>query len=52
MEFVYKIIFLITIRFQMEDGRFLGFIYFSSFMISVNFLDSLVTDLSEPDLES
>ena len=31
----------------MNAGRFLEFIYFSSFMISVNFPDQLVTDMSE-----
>ena len=36
----------------MEDGRFLKFIYFSSFMISVNFPDQLVTNMSEPVLKS
>ena len=47
LEFVHKIIFLITVRVQMEDGRFLEFIYFNSFMISVNFSDQLVIDMSE-----
>ena len=36
----------------MEDGRFPKFIYFSSFMISVNFPNQLVTDMSEPILKS
>ena len=36
----------------MEDGRFLEFIYFSLFMISVNFSDQLVTDMSELVLKS
>ena len=36
----------------MQDGRFLEFIYFSSFMISVNFPNQLVTDMSEPVLKS
>ena len=36
----------------MKDGRFLEFIYFSSFMILVNFSDQLVTDMSEPILKS
>ena len=35
----------------MKDGRFLEFIYFSLFMISVNFPDRLVTDMSEPVFE-
>ena len=37
---------------EMDDGKFLEFIYFSSFMISVNFHDQLVTDMSEPFLKS
>ena len=37
---------------QIEDGKFLEFIYFSSFMISMNFLDQLVTDMSEPVLKN
>ena len=36
----------------MEDGKFLEFIYFSSFMISMNFPDQLVTNMSEPVLKS
>ena len=36
----------------MEDGRFLEFIYFSLFMISVNFSDQLVTNMSELVLKS
>ena len=35
----------------MDDVKFLEFIYFSSFMISMNFPDQLVTDMSEPVLE-
>ena len=31
----------------MDDEKFMDFIYFSSFMILVNFLDQLVTDMSE-----
>ena len=31
---------------------FLEFIYFSSFMIGVNFSDQLVTDMSKPVLKS
>ena len=34
----------------MDTGKFLEFIYFSSFMISVNFPDRLVTDKSKPVL--
>ena len=52
LEFVYKIIFLITVSVQMKDGRFLEFNYFSSFMILVNFSDQLVIDMSEPVLKS
>ena len=36
----------------MDDEKFMEFIYFSSFMISVNFPDQLVTDMSEPVLKS
>ena len=36
----------------MEDGKFLEFIYFSSFMVLVNFPDQLVTDMSELVLKS
>ena len=36
----------------MEDEKFLEFIHFSSFMISVNFPDQLVTDMSEPVLKN
>ena len=36
----------------MDDGKFMEFIYFSSFVISVNFPDQLVTDMSEPVLKS
>ena len=36
----------------MDDGKFMEFIYFSSFMILVNFPDQLVTDMSEPVLKS
>ena len=34
----------------MDAGRFLEFIYLSLFMISVNFPDQLVTDMSKPIL--
>ena len=37
---------------QIEDGKFFDFIYFSSFMISVNFLNQLVTDMSEPVMKN
>ena len=36
----------------MDAGRFMEFIYFNSFMISVNFPDQLVTDMSKPVLKS
>ena len=36
----------------MDAGRFLEFIYFSLFIISVNFPDQLVTDMSKPVLRS
>ena len=36
----------------MDDGKFMEFIYLNSFMISVNFPDKLVTDMSELVLES
>ena len=36
----------------MDNGKFMEFIYFRSFKISVNFTDQLVTDLSEPVLKS
>ena len=36
----------------MEDGKFMEFIYFSSFMISVNFPYELVADMSEAVLKS
>ena len=37
---------------KMEFGKFLDFIYFSSFTLSVNFPDQLVTYMSEPVLKS
>ena len=36
----------------MDDGKFMEFIYFNSFMISVNFPDQLVTDMNEVILKS
>ena len=36
---------------KMEFGKFLDFIYFSSFTLSANFPDQLVTDMSEPGFE-
>ena len=32
-------------QWRVEGGNFMEFIYFSSFMISVNFPDQLVTDI-------
>ena len=42
-----KIFSFITVLNKMEFGKFMEFIYFSSFTISVNFPDRLVTDMSE-----
>ena len=36
----------------MDAGKFMEFIYFSSFMISVNFSDKLVTGKSKQVLKS
>ena len=36
----------------MEFGKFIDLIYLSSFKLSVNFPDQLVTDTSEPVLKS
>ena len=36
----------------MEFGNFLDLIYLSSFTLSVNFPDQLITDMSEPVLKS
>ena len=41
----------ITVLNKMEFGKFLDFIYFSSFTISVNFPYQLVTEMSEPILK-
>ena len=35
----------------MDAGKFMEFIYFNSFMISMNFLDQLVTDKSKSVLK-
>ena len=35
----------------MDGGKFMEFIYFSLFMILVNFPDKLVTEMSEPFLK-
>ena len=42
-----KIFSFITVLNKIEFGKFLEFIYFSSFTISVNFPDQLVIDMSE-----
>ena len=42
-----KIFSFITVLNKIEFGKFIEFIYFSSFTISVNFPDQLVTDMSE-----
>ena len=47
----YKIISFITVLIKMEFGKFMEFIYFSSFTLSVNFPDQLVTYMSEPVLK-
>ena len=44
-------IFSFTVLNKMEFGKFMEFIYFSLFTLSVNFLDQLVTDMSEPILK-
>ena len=41
----------ITILNKTKFGKFMDFIYFSSFTLSVNFLDQLVIDMSEPVLK-
>ena len=46
-----KIFSFITVLNKMEFGKFLEFIYFSSFTLSENFPDQLVTDMSEPVLK-
>ena len=43
-----KIFSFITILNKMKFGKFMEFIYFSSFIISVNFSDQFVIDMSEP----
>ena len=46
------IIFSLTIvLLEMDFGKFLEFIYFSSFTISMNFPDQLVTNMCEPVLK-
>ena len=44
----YQIFSFITILNKMEFGKFLEFIYFNLFTLSMNFPDQLVTDMSEP----
>ena len=39
-----------TVLNKMEFGKFLDFIYISSFTLSVNFPNKLVIDMSEPVL--
>ena len=46
-----QILSFITVLNKMEFGKFLEFIYFSSFPILVNFPDLLVTAMSEPVLK-
>ena len=46
-----KIFSFITILNKMEFEKFMEFIYFSSFTISVNFPNQLVTDMGEPVLK-
>ena len=46
----YKIFSFFTVLNKMEFGKFLDFIYFSSFTLLVNFPDQLVIDMSEPVL--
>ena len=41
-----KIFSFITVLNKMEFGKFMEFIYLSSFTLSVNFPDQLVTDMS------
>ena len=42
-----KIFSFITVLNKMEFGKFMEFIYFSSFTLSMNFPDQLVIDMSE-----
>ena len=48
--FLLKFLF-ITVLNKMEFQKFLDFIYFNLFTLSVNFPDQLVTDMSEPVLK-
>ena len=47
----YKFFSFITVLNKMEFEKFLEFIYFSSFTLSVNFPDQLVIDMDEPVLK-
>ena len=46
-----KILYFFIVLNNMEFGKFMDFIYFSSFTLSVNFLDQLIIDMSEPVLK-
>ena len=46
-----KVFSLITVLNKIEFGKFMEFIYLCSFTLSVNILDQLVTDMSEPVLK-
>ena len=46
-----KIFSFVIVLNKMKFGKFLEFIYFSSFTLSVNFYDQLVIDMSEPVLK-
>ena len=41
----------ITVLNKIEFGKFMEFIYFSSFTLSMNYPDQLVTNMSEPGLK-
>ena len=47
----YKIFSFIIVLDKMEFGKFLEFIYFNSFTLSVNFPYQLITNMSEPVLK-
>ena len=46
-----KIFSFIIVLNKMEFGKFMEFIYFSLFTLTVNFPDHLVIDMSEPVLK-
>ena len=52
LEFLVKFSLSLLFLNKMEFEKFLDFIYFSSFTLSVNFPDQLVTDMSKPILKS